>query len=113
MQIEAAQTVLVDALQGETFIVRLTTSIDEMWIKNVTPGQLYVFIFTQDRRGRHKVTWGELALNASPVDPAPYSSTVQSFIGNADSSLQTNLVAAWNQPKGGPSWQPPRPPQCR
>lgn len=93
VQIEAEQTVLIDALQGENFFVHLATSIQQMLIKNVTPGQLYVFAFAQDGIGGHTVQWGSEALNASPVDPAPDSTTVQSFIGTAGGELQASLPA--------------------
>jgi hypothetical protein len=108
VQLEAQQTVLIDGTQGETFIIRMNRSIWQLWTKNLSPGQLYVFVMTQDSRGGHTVQWGDQVYNVSPLNPAPHSTTVQSFIGNADGTLQANLVAACSQPKGGPSWQPRR-----
>jgi hypothetical protein len=94
---DAAQTLLIDALQGENFAVRMGTSIEQLLIKNVSPGQLYVFILTQDETGGRTVTWGTQALNGSPPDPAPQSITVQSFIGTAQGSLEANLAATWSE----------------
>lgn len=95
VQIDAAQTVLLDALQGETFLVNLITSIKNFQIKNASPGQLYVFIFTQNQAGGHTVAWGSQMLNASTVNPQPHSVTVQSFIGDTGGTLRSNIPAGF------------------
>lgn len=98
IQIEAEQTTLVDALQGEIFFVRLNTSIQQLIVKNVSPGQLYLFVFTQDVVGGRTVQWGNQTLNGSPVNPAPGTITVQSFVARGGAILQANLVATWTTP---------------
>jgi hypothetical protein len=96
IRIEAEQTVLIDALQGDVFLVRLTTSIRQLILKNASPGQLYVFVFTQDAVGGRTVQWGGQTLNGSSVMPDPDATTVQSFIANAGGTLQANLPATWS-----------------
>lgn len=94
--IPSAQSVLIDAYQGETFVIRLITSIRTLQIKNVSPGQLYVFIVTQDQIGGHTIAWGTQVLNAFMVDPAPHSITTQCCIGTTGGILQANAPGAWN-----------------
>lgn len=97
IQIDAAQSVLIDALDGETFLIKLTTSIKQLRVKNVSPGQLYVFVFTQDRVGNHTVTWGSEVRNAPTVDADPQTTTVQTFIGMTGGTLEANTPAGFSE----------------
>lgn len=90
IQIDGASSIIIDALQGETFLIKLTTSIHQLRVKNVSPGQLYVFVFTQDKVGGHTVTWGSEVHNAPNVNDDPQTTTVQSFIGTTGGLLYTN-----------------------
>lgn len=89
--IDAAQSVLIDALQGETFAVSMGTSIKHLRVKNASPGQLYVFLLTQDQRGGHTVTWGSDIRNGAVLNPHPNSITVQSFIADTGGILEANI----------------------
>ena len=91
LHIDAAQSVLIDALQGETFVISLITSIKQLRVKNVSPGQLYVFLLTQNYAGNHKITWGSEVLNGTAANPEPHSTTVQCFIGDTGGILKANL----------------------
>jgi len=94
LQIDAAQSVLIDALQGETFVIRMGTSIQRLQIKNVSPGQLYIFQLIQNQVGGHTIAWGAQISNGTAADPNPYSTTTQSFIGSTGGILRANLPGA-------------------
>ena len=96
VQIEAAQTTQIDGLQGETFFIRLVTSIENLWVKNISPGQIYIFVLIQNEAGGHTVNWGAQALNASQPDPVPHSVTVQNCIGTTGGTLQSNIPGVWS-----------------
>jgi len=89
--IDAAQTVLIDAALGETFQIHLVTSIKHLRLKNVTPGQLYVFLLTQDHAGKHTVTWLPQVRNGAMPNPAPHSTTVQTCIADTGGILEVNI----------------------
>jgi hypothetical protein len=91
IKLEAAQTLIVDASTGETFLIQLTTSIRTLLIKNASPGQLYVFVLKQNAAGGHTVQWGSEVLNAAQPDITPNSTTVQSCIGTTGGILQANV----------------------
>jgi hypothetical protein len=95
VNIDAAQTVIIDALQGETFIIWMDAPIGQLGVKNVSPGQLYLFRFMQDSFGGHTVGWGGGILNMIQPDPMPNSTSVQSCIGMTGGVLQANLPGSW------------------
>lgn len=91
VQIDAAQSVLIDALKGETFLISFSTSIEYLRIKNASPGQLYVFILKQNAAGKHRIAWGGQVLNATAIDPQPNSVTVQKCVGQPGGILQATI----------------------
>jgi hypothetical protein len=116
----SAQTVIIDGLQGETFLIRMVTSIRHLFVKNISPGQMYVFVLTQNNAGNHTVAWGAQALNATALDFRPHSITTITFIGQPGNILQANVAGAWQGPNtqlfgedGTRRWRPRRlaPPQ--
>jgi hypothetical protein len=114
LQLAAAQTVIIDCLQGETFLIRMVTSIENLIINNISPGQLYVFFLSQDVVGGRSVTWGTMALNGTALDPAPHSVTVVTFIGQPGNYMQANLPGSWagqssqSVKDGKKRWRPQR-----
>lgn len=96
VRMNSAQTVLIDALEGDTFLIRLVTSIKNLRIKNVSPGQLYVFVLTQDSTGGRKVQWGDQVVNAIPANQPPNSVTIQSCIGTTGGFLRANMPGVWS-----------------
>ena len=93
----AAQTMLLDGSQAETFVITLRTSIDNLLLKKISPGMIYAFVLRQDQKGAHTMNWGDSARNGVPLDPRPNSITVQCFIGMKDGHLQANLPGTWNR----------------
>ena len=64
-------------------------------LQNMMPGNLYTFIIVQDATGGHTVTWPLNAHNATLTDPAPNSTTVQTFVADADGSLYAIGPGTW------------------
>jgi|SRR5215831_41278 len=98
VQLAAAQTVIIDGLQGETFQIEMATSIRHLYVKNISPGQIYVFMLIQNASGNHTVTWGAQALNATALDFRPHSVTTITFIGQPGNILQANVAGTWTAP---------------
>lgn len=91
----AAQTMLLDGRQYETFVILFGTSVDQLILKNFSPGMLYVFVMKQDQRGSHTMNWGTSTRNALPLNPTPQSTTIQCFICISDGTLQSNVPGTW------------------
>ena len=87
---------LLDALLGETFVIELGTSVQQLRVKNASPGFLYVFIVKQDHTGGHAIHWGDAIRNGSAINPLPFSVTVQSFIADTGGILKSNVPGTWN-----------------
>jgi len=93
----AQQNMIVDGRAAATFTIRLGTSVLDLHVRNVTAGQLYVFILKQNKHGFHSVLWSNQILNASPADPNPRAITVQAFVGLATGQLLAAGPATWNE----------------
>jgi hypothetical protein len=91
----AAQSMSIDASVSETFIIEMGTSIQQLSMKNVTPGVQYIFILRQNHVGGHTILWGSTIRNGGALDPRPFAVTVQSYLANADGTLAANLPASW------------------
>lgn len=91
----AAQTMLLDCSKYQTFVIRLITGIQNLWLTNIVPGQLYAFVLTQDSTGNHSVNWGGMA-RFQPVSMAPNSTTVALFVGTPG-YLQWVGPATWTE----------------
>ena len=63
-----------------TFRTTLTGDVTSSTAPDTVPGNLYTFIIFQDAVGGHEFTWPPNFDNASPVNPAPGSLTVQTFV---------------------------------
>ena len=87
---------LLDALQAETFVLELGTTVQQLRVKNVSPGFLYVFIVKQDHTGGHAIQWGSNIRNASAINPLPFGVTVQCFIADTGGILKSNVPGTWN-----------------
>jgi hypothetical protein len=91
----ALQSMLLDGGQFETFVIDCVTSVEELRIKNVSPGKLYVFVVMQDATGNHTFQWGDRLRNAMFVDPDAESITVQCFVGLTGGILQAVPPGTW------------------
>jgi hypothetical protein len=98
IQQSAAQTVIFDGLQGETFVISMGTSVSTLRVKNVTPGRLYVFLLKQNQAGGHSIAWGDSIRNGVSADPRPNAVTAQSFIADTGGILKANLPGTWSAP---------------
>jgi hypothetical protein len=94
----AAQSLIFDALKGETFVIGMGTSVQKLRVKNAAPGQLYDFILKQNQAGGHRLIWGQNIRNGGMPDPRPYAVTVQSFIADTGGILDANIPGTWSSP---------------
>jgi hypothetical protein len=109
-RVNAAQSMLLDCAQYQTFIINLGTSVQTLRTKDVSPGQLYVFVAVQDSVGYRELNWGDRIRNGIQVDQSPNSITVQSYVGITGGILQAvppGAIAADVGPPGPPG--PPGP----
>jgi len=97
IQAAAAQSMVLDALQGETFVIALGASVQTLRVKNASPGMLYVFLLKQNFSGGNSFAWGTDIRNGTGVDPRPFAVTVQSFIADTGGILKANLPGTWSQ----------------
>jgi hypothetical protein len=95
VQLAAAQTVVLNGLDGETFVLSMGTSVSQVRVKNLTPGQLYVLILKQNNIGGHTIAYGPDIRNGVAADPRPLAVTVQSFIADTGGILKSNLPGTW------------------
>lgn len=64
------------------FKVTLPGDVLNPTIEGMVPGNLYTFIIVQDGTGYHQFLWPGNVYNATTVDPAPNSTTVQTFVAD-------------------------------
>ena len=93
----AAQTMLLDASKQETFIVNFATSVAQLRMTNIVPGQLYCFVMKQDDKGSHTLNWGSEIRNPIMFNPQPNAITVQCFIGLPNGIMQAVPPGTWNE----------------
>jgi hypothetical protein len=91
----SSQTMVIDAYDGETFVIELRGNVTSLRVKNVTPGRLYVFIVKMDAMGGHTIHWGSQIMNASTVFANPTSVSVFCFIGSTGGFLRAIAPGAW------------------
>ena len=65
----------------------LTEDATAATVTGCVPGNLYTFLILQDATGGHKFTWPSNVGNATLIDPAPSSRTIQTFIADANGNL--------------------------
>lgn len=85
--IPASDTMTFDGTDFTTFQTTLTMNVTSPAIANMKPGNLYTFIIIQDGTGGHTFTWPPGVYNAAPIDSAPNSITIQTFVANGFGNL--------------------------
>ncbi len=95
LKLAAGQTTVLDGTAAETFALTLKLTVTQIIMRNVVPGQLYVFIVTQDGKGEHQLAWGDQLINGVPVDPSAMASTVQSYVGLPGNLLFAVMPGGW------------------
>lgn len=91
---------LLDGSLYQNFYITCHTAVQNLEVKNISPGQLYVFVLTQDAIGHHPFAWGTTVRNATPVNLEPEGITVQSFVGRRG-FMTANLPGVWPDPNAG------------
>jgi hypothetical protein len=92
--LDSAGTLTFDGLQAVCWFVHMKSDVTQARVINISPGQLYTFVFQQDNAGRHRMVWPVNCQNAAPIDLAPNSTTVQNFIGNNNATMIANIPSA-------------------
>jgi hypothetical protein len=77
-----------------TYRITLTGDVTSSTAPDTVQGNLYTFIIVQDATGGHQFTWPTNFINASPINPAPNSITVQTFVMDL-SSMDAIGAATW------------------
>jgi hypothetical protein len=90
--LESSTLLTFDGLQAVAWFVNMTSNITSPRITNVSPGEFYTFVFSQDGKGHHFINWPSNAMNAAPIDPRPNSTTIQHFIGSTGDLLYANIA---------------------
>jgi hypothetical protein len=91
LNIDSTGLLLFDGLQAVCWFVNMRSNITALRVTNISPGQLYTFVFTQDGVGGHTVNWPVNCVNAAPINTTPNAKTVQNFIGNTGAVLLANI----------------------
>jgi hypothetical protein len=95
-QLAAAQTVVLNGLEGETFVLSMGTSVSQVQVKNLSPWPgLCAHPEAEQHAGGHTIAYGASIRNAIAADPRPFAVTVQSFIADTGGILRSNLPGTW------------------
>ena len=94
--IESGGAIAFDGLQAVCWFIHMRSDINSSRVVNISPGQLYTFVFTQDATGNHNLTWPANCINGIPINPTPNSITVQNFVGMTGGLLYGNILGMWN-----------------
>lgn len=97
LTMQAAQIMLLDGSQGETFNIPCPYSVINILMTNVVPGQLYAFIVTENKTGNHQFNWGSQIINGMPIQTTPNAQTVQCYIGLPGNLLYAIMPGTWTQ----------------
>ncbi len=79
---------LLDGSQYESFVIDCNSAVQNIRVKNVSPGGLYVFVIIMNEVGNHHFVWGAQTRNAMTVNLEPNAVTVQCFVGLPGGILQ-------------------------
>lgn len=95
--IDTTGVAIIDGLEAVTWkiLMRNSVSANDIRVKNISPGQLYTFIFEQDAKGGHNFAWPEGVKNGMRIDPEPNSVSVQNYTGSTGGVLIANIPGAW------------------
>jgi hypothetical protein len=91
LNLECNGVLVFDGLQAVCWFVAMTRSASTTVVRNVAPGQLYTFVFTQGNVGGQTMTWPSNCINAGSIDLAPNAVTTITFIGNVGNMLYANI----------------------
>jgi hypothetical protein len=95
---DSSEAVLFDGLAAVCWFINMRSDLTNARVRNMSPGQLYTFVFIQDATGGHRMTWPSSCVNAAPIDPAPNATSVQSLIGDMNGFLYANVAATGSAP---------------
>jgi hypothetical protein len=97
LNFDSSEALLFDGLAAVCWFINMRSDVTNARVANISPGQLYTFVITQDDAGSHVFTWPAICINAMMVDPAPNAITVQNFVGQTGGTLLANLPGTWTE----------------
>jgi hypothetical protein len=95
--IDMTGVAVFDGFEAVTWkvLMRNSASANDVRVKNISPGQLYTFLFEQDGKGGHSFAWPPTVKNGMRINPEPFSVSRQNFIGSTGGVLLANIPGAW------------------
>jgi hypothetical protein len=95
LNLESSGTMLFDGIAAACWEIYMTSDVTTPpRVRNIIPGVLYTFIFVQDAEG-NTFAWPAACQNATPVNTAPLSTSVQNFIGLLGNQMAADLPGTW------------------
>ena len=88
---------LLDGMEAQVFVIDMGTSVQNLTVRNIIPGQLYVFLLVQNAAGGHSFNWGNTITNGATINPAPHSTTSQACIGRPGGLMQAITAGTWTE----------------
>lgn len=85
------QPLTFDGLQAVCWFIVMRSNVTSSRMMNISPGQLYTFVFTQDNVGGRTFSWPANCIDAAPISPAPNTTTVQNLVGHTGAVLYANI----------------------
>lgn len=94
LNVDSGSALLFDGLVAVCWFVNMRSTMNTVRITNISPGELYTFVFEQDAIGGHTIIWPNNCINAAPIKTQPHAITVQNFIGHTGTTLFANIPSA-------------------
>jgi hypothetical protein len=98
LTLNSTDPILFDGLAAVCWFINMHSDVTSPRIHNMSPGEMYTFVFTQDAVGGHAMNWPANCLNAASIDPAPNAITVQNLICDTGGMLYANVAPTGSAP---------------
>jgi len=85
---------LVNAYDGNVFRIVLSVSVNDVRMRNVSPGLLYTFIIRQTG-SPNTFQWPATVRGGMMICRRPHSTSVQTFIGRTGGDLLAITAGTW------------------
>jgi hypothetical protein len=95
LYIDAQNNMLFDGLEAECWHIALGVNVSSARVKNISPGQLYTFLFEQNYEGFNTFQWPSACVNGTAINLDPNSITIQNFIGDTGGILRAHVPGTW------------------
>lgn len=83
-----------DGNEACCWFVKMTSNCNNAILKNVTPGTLYSFVFTQDAVGGNTFVWPNNCINPPEINTAPNAIFTANFVGMVGGKINSDTTGA-------------------